>query len=134
MLGKMDIHLKRSDLVLDGRNVIDNNSDKVIISERICLENKGKSSQVLKNELENLLSAKVALVPDPGCTTGHADGIVAFIEDDVLLIGDYGDAVYCGAVEVAVKNVFPEVKTFRLPCGIPGRQSGLSGNRQIQAH
>ena len=60
-----------------------------IISERVFLEIKGKKATVLPNELENLLAAKVAFIPDPEDTTGHADGIVAFVEDNVTFIGDY---------------------------------------------
>lgn len=123
-LGKMDVQLEHSELVLDGGNVV-NNGNKVIISERVLHENKGKTAEVLQKELENLLAAKVAFIPDPKDTTGHADGIVAFLEGDVVLIGDYGDDEYYKAVEVAVKSTFSEVETFRLPCG---KQDGSSGN------
>ena len=125
VLGKMDIQLNRNEIILDGGNVVDNNCNKAIISERVFLENKGKTPTVLQNELENLLAAKVAFIPDPEDTTGHADGIVAFVEDNVLLIGDYGDEKYYNSVEYAVKSVFPEVETFRLPCS-----SDSAGNRQ----
>ncbi|XP_028397166.1 uncharacterized protein LOC114520986 [Dendronephthya gigantea] len=119
VLGRnMDISLKSSDIVLDGGNVVDNNSNKVIISERIFVENKGKSRHVLQQEIENLLAAKVAFIPDPEDTTGHADGIVAFIEENVLAIADFGDEdEYYRDVEVAVKSAFPNVETFRVPCG-----------------
>ena len=132
VLGKIDVKLKQSELVLDGGNVVDNNNNKVIISERIFLENKGKTPKVLQNELENALDAKVAFIPDPEDTTGHSDGIVAFLEDDVLLIGDYGDEEYYKDVEVAVKSVFPEVHTFRLSGGEPDNtSSGIKPERHI---
>lgn len=117
-LGRLDTFVERSDIVLDGGNVVDNNKNKVIISERILSENKGKSKSALKGDLENLLNSKVAFIPDPEDTTGHSDGIVSFIEDDVLLIGDYDDLEYYNAVEVAVKSEFPDLKTVRLPCKI----------------
>ena len=125
VLGKMDVQPNRNEIILDGGNVVDNNCNKAIISERVFLENKWKTPTVLQNELENLLAAKVAFIPDPEDTTGHADGIVAFVEDNVLLIGDYGDEEYYKSVEYAVKSVFPEVETFRLPCS-----SDSAGNRQ----
>ena len=129
VLGKMDVQLELNELVLDGGNVVDNNENKVIISERVLLENKGKTAGVLRKELENLLAAQVAFIPDPEDTTGHADGIVSFIEDNTLLIGDYGDEEYYKAVEVAVKSTFPGVKTFRLPCG---KMDCSSGNNTEQ--
>ena len=128
-LETMDVQLEHSELVLDGGNVV-NNGNKVIISERVLHENRGKTAEVLRKELQNLLAAKVAFIPDPEDTTGHADGIVAFLEEDIVLIGDYGDEEYYKAVEVAVKSTFPEVETFRLPCR---KQDGSSGNKQQPA-
>jgi agmatine/peptidylarginine deiminase len=133
VLRKMDIQLNRDEIVIDGGNIVDNNRNKAIISERIFAENKGKTPHVLKSELENLLAAKVAFIPDPEDTTGHADGIAAFVEDNVLLIGDYGDEEYYNSVEYAVKSVFPEVETCRLPCGCCDNEStstDSSGNKQ----
>lgn len=126
-LGKLDVSVTKSDVVLDGGNVVDNNKNKAVISERVLTDNKSKSKSALKNELENLLHSKVAFIPDPEDTTGHSDGIVSFIEDDVLLIGDYNDSEYYDAVEKAVKCEFPDLETVRLPCpsGVP---RGASGN------
>ena len=125
-IGNLDVSVTKSDIVLDGGNVVDNNRNKAIISERVLADNKSKSKSDLKNELENLLHSKVAFIPDPEDTTGHSDGIVSFIEHDVLLIGDYNDSEYYNAVEKAIKSEFPDLETVRLPCpaGVPRGASG----------
>ena len=104
VLQKMDTQLNRNEIILDGGNVVHNNCNKAIISERVLLGNEGKTPTVLQNELENLLATKVGFIPDPEDTTGHADGIVAFVEDNVLLIGEHGDEEYYKSVECAVKS------------------------------
>ena len=115
-LKNIGFQVTHSDIVLDGGNVVDNNWDKAIISERILEENKGKTKKELKMALQNLLNMTIAFIPDPDDTTGHSDGIVSFIEDDVVLIRDYNDPDYYNEVESSIKNTFPSVETIRLKC------------------
>lgn len=116
VMTRIGVKLEQVNISLDGGNVVDNNCDKVVISERIFVENKSYG-KYLKNDLEDALDAKIAFIPDPEDTTGHSDGIVAFIEEDILLIANDGDEKYYKEVETAVKTTFPNVKTVCLPCG-----------------
>eukprot|EP00112_Aurelia_sp_Birch-Aquarium-sp1_P024880 Seg8036.2 transcript_id=Seg8036.2/GoldUCD/mRNA.D3Y31 product="putative agmatine deiminase" protein_id=Seg8036.2/GoldUCD/D3Y31 len=59
---------------------------------------------------------KVAIIPDPRDTTGHADGVVSFIDTNVLLIGDYCDAKYYKEVKEAVEEAFPDLIIIKMPC------------------
>jgi agmatine/peptidylarginine deiminase len=118
LLKNLGIKVTHSDIVLDGGNVVDNNWGKAIISERILEENKGKTKQELQSALENLLNMSIAFIADPDDTTGHSDGIVSFIEDDVVLIGDYNDPEYYTDVENSIKTAYPDVKTVRLGCKV----------------
>ena len=115
-LQNLGIKVTHSDIVLDGGNVVDNNWDKAIVSERIFDENKGRTEKELKIALTNLLNMSIAFIADPDDTTGHSDGIVSFIEDDVVLIGDYNDPNYYNDVERSIKTTFPGVRTVRLKC------------------
>ena len=72
--------------------------------------------QSLKRELEKQLGMKVAIIPDPRDTTGHADGVVSFIDTDVLVIADYCDAAYYKLVKDAVEEVFPYLTIIKMPC------------------
>ena len=58
----------------------------------------------------------VAIIPDPRDTTGHADGVVSFIDTNTLAIGDYCDDKYYTAVESAVLEKFPHLDIIKLPC------------------
>jgi agmatine/peptidylarginine deiminase len=79
----------RSEIVLDGGNVV-KWTDKVIMTEKVLDENPG-SGRKLKAELERLLEAdRVILIPpEPGDVTGHADGIVRFVDDNSVVVNDY---------------------------------------------
>ena len=59
---------------------------------------------------------KVAIIPDPRDTTGHADGVVSFIDTNTLAIGDYCDDKYYHAVEDAVAEKFPDLNIIKVPC------------------
>lgn len=116
LLASFKIPVQESNLFLDGGNVVDNGKDKAIVSDRFFYENQKVSEKVLTRELEQQLGMKVAVIPDPEDTTGHADGVVSFIDDNVLLIADYCDAVYYKLVADSVKEVFPDLKIIKLPC------------------
>ncbi len=105
-----------NDLILDGGNVVDNAKDKAVVSDRFFYENKRIREAELERKLERSLGMKVAIIPDPEDTTGHADGVVSFIDTNVLLIADYCDAEYYKMVDDSVKEAFPDLKIIKLPC------------------
>ena len=80
----------KSKIILDGGNVV-RRKDKVIISERVKSDNPTWQVKDLHNELERLLKAEVLWIPDHGekrDMTGHADGLVRFLDDSTLLVND----------------------------------------------
>jgi agmatine deiminase len=77
-----------SDINLDGGNVIRWNT-KAILTDRIFDENEHMDPFKLLNELEHILQAEVIIIPQyPGELTGHADGLIRFINRDTVLIND----------------------------------------------
>ena len=111
--------LQHSNLVLEGGNIVDNGVDAAITTERPYDDNTNISKAQLVRELESDIKMKVAVIPDPLDTTGHADGVVTFVEEDVLLISlfDDADAVdFYNAMETAVLSVFPNLTIVPLPC------------------
>ena len=75
-----------SSINLDGGNVL-LCEDRAIISDRVFTENPGYSDkQQLIAEIGELLEAKVIVIPaQKGDMTGHADGMVRFVNRDTLL-------------------------------------------------
>ncbi len=81
-----------SDIVLDGGNVI-RGDDWVICTDKIFTENPRYTRTALVSELEELLEARVIIIPRfPGDFTGHADGIVRHYSADTVLVNRYHDS------------------------------------------
>lgn len=87
---QIDILPKKSNIVLDGGNVI-RTTDKVIMCDKIFSENPTIQENNLIKELEQLFEVdKLIFIPtDPSDEIGHADGMVRFYNNDTVLINDY---------------------------------------------
>ena len=81
-----------SDINLDGGNVVFSPSRKtVIISERVFAENPHCEQDELIQQLEELLMAKVILIPalpPAEDMTGHVDGMVRFLDEHTVIGND----------------------------------------------
>ena len=117
--GRNITYLSNEQLIEDGGNVVDNHFGKAILSERF-FENSNfsniKPRQKLIEALEKSINASVLFIPDPGDTTGHADGAVSFIEPDTLLIAEYASRTSYTTLKNLTNIKFPDVKVVRLPC------------------
>ena len=78
-----------SDINIDGGNVV-NWENKVIISDRIFDENPEYSDRTkLIDKIEELLEVKVIIIPQINTDyTGHADGMVRFVDENTILGND----------------------------------------------
>lgn len=118
--------LQRSDLVLEGGNIVDNGVHAAITAARTYDDNPDMTEEEFVQELEATINRKVVVLPDPQDTTGHADGIVTFVEEDVLLISLFDDPDgpgYYSAMKTAVLDVFPNINVVPLPCYIKKSES-----------
>jgi len=81
---------KHSKLIIDGGNVIRSN-DKVIMCDKVFKENPTINEKELIKQLKDIFEIdKLFFVPwDKSDFTGHADGMVRFIDSDRVLINDY---------------------------------------------
>ena len=80
-------NLVYSDINSDGGNVVLSPSkETAVISDRIFTENFKYSSAELVQKLENLLESRVIIIPSlRSDMTGHADGMVRFIDENTAL-------------------------------------------------
>lgn len=80
----------KSTIVLDGGNISFCNS-AAIITERIFKDNEGYPKEKLVNEIVELLELKeLTFVPPlPYDVTGHADGMIRFIDEKTVLLNDF---------------------------------------------
>lgn len=79
------------DLILDGGNVV-KCRDKVIMTEKVFFENKGKSRKAIRQMLEDAFQCDIIFLPwDRHEIFGHSDGIVHYIGDNRVLMTNYAD-------------------------------------------
>ena len=85
-----NFHKKDSPIILDGGNIV-KSKNKVIISEKILGDNKYRSKDTMIKNIKRLLNIEdVILIPRlPYDETGHADGMVRFINDHKLIYSDF---------------------------------------------
>ena len=97
----------KSSLIVDGGN-ISRTTDKVIMCDKVFHENKKIPEKELINQLTTLFEVdKLFFVPwDIYDFTGHADGMVRFIDNDTVLINDYSkeDPKFQRAFRMALHN------------------------------
>ena len=97
----------KSKIILDGGNVT-RTTDKVIMTDRIFIDNPDYKRKVLIKELLNLFQVdKLFLIPEqPKDFTGHSDGMVRFIDEETVIINDYKleKTDFRRAFEIAIHN------------------------------
>ena len=80
-----DIDAEPSDINLDGGNVL-LCDDRAIISDRVFSENKDWNREKLVSELSRLLECEIIIIPaENDDMTGHADGMVRFVNRNTIL-------------------------------------------------
>lgn len=91
-LRSIGIEAQKTDIILDGGNVIKCN-DCVIMIDKIFKENEHKYTKTaLIDNLENFFACEILFLPwDKFETYGHADGLVRYISDDKVLLTNYHD-------------------------------------------
>ncbi len=89
---QIPVKVTYSDINLDGGNVVFSHSkEKAIISDRVFAENPECTENEILSELENLLEAKIIIIPSlKSDMTGHADGMVRFVDEKTVIGNDTG--------------------------------------------
>lgn len=76
-------------LVVDGGNALAGRG-RVIFTDKIYRENPGRKRSEIRKMLEAAFQAQVIIIPkEPYDPIGHADGVVRFVSDDVVVINGY---------------------------------------------
>lgn len=103
----INIDTHKTNIVLDGRNVT-RTTNKVIMTDRVFIENPTYERKQLIKELHGLLQVdKLYFVPEqPGDFTGHSDGMVRFVDENTIIINDYTreKVWFQRAFEIAIHN------------------------------
>lgn len=80
------------DLVLDGGNVV-KCGDKIVMTDKVFVENKDKSNVEMQRMLEEAFRREVVFIPwdSQGEPYGHSDGIIHYLGDKRVLMTNYAD-------------------------------------------
>ncbi len=104
-----NIDAQFSDINIDGGNVL-LFDDRAILSDRIFSENLNWDKESLINEISNLLECEIIIIPaQKGDVTGHADGMVRFVNRNTILGNKLADEYkYCQ------KGIQKVIETYNL--------------------
>jgi agmatine deiminase len=119
----------KTDIVMDGGNVV-RWTDKVIMTDRIFEDNPKYDRKPLIKKLHELLQVdRIFFVPEqPGDFTGHADGMVRFIDESTVVINDYRqeEEWFYRAFEIAIHNT--GLDCVRIPYNVYNNKSNDHAN------
>lgn len=88
---RQDVEVIDLDLVIDGGNVV-RCGDKIVMTNKVFIENKDKSHHEVQQLLEEAFQRDIIFLPwDREEFMGHSDGIIHYIDDNRILITNYGD-------------------------------------------
>lgn len=111
----------KSNIILDGGNVVDNAAGtRAIVTERILLDNPSLTKMKAKQMLKQLLGVKeVAIIAEaPDDTTGHADGLVMWSMDDKILLIKLDEPTHAQIVK-ELNSSFPGVQIVEIENDVP---------------
>ena len=113
----LPIDVTYSDINLDGGNVVFSpGREKAVISDRVFAENPECTESEILSELENLLEAKIIIIPSlKSDMTGHADGMVRFVDENTVIGNDTGTKT---GLEYKIKKALKKenITVIDFPC------------------
>jgi agmatine deiminase len=119
----------KSKIILDGGNIV-RSRNKVIITERVFIDNPNYERRKLIYELYELLEVeKIFFIPQqPKDFTGHADGMVRFLDEDTILVNDYKNENqdFYRAFENAIHNI--GLNRFIIPYNVDNNKNSYQAN------
>ncbi|WP_116964467.1 agmatine deiminase family protein [Fastidiosibacter lacustris] len=116
LVESIGVAFKKTDLINDGGNFVDDYAGNVVLSDKFLRDNK-LSAQEAKDKLRVLTDAKnIAFIEaDEQGGLEHADGIVSFIDENTLVINSYPqDQAYAEQLKQALKQSLPNVKLYEI--------------------
>lgn len=107
---------KKSGLILDGGNVVDNDAGRVVVTDRFLYDNPQFTKNRAKQKLRQLLNAnEVAIIKEaPGDATGHSDGMLMWADVNTIILHDQPASIKHKIIN-ELKASFPGVKIVIAP-------------------
>lgn len=111
----IDINRINTDLIIDGGNIVRSKSS-IVVTDKVFKENKTLREGEVIAQLKQLLKVdNVYVIPkQPDDYTGHADGMVRFVDDYTLAVIDYSyqNAVWRKKMDAALIKTGLKIVSF----------------------
>ena len=110
------IQRAKTDLMIDGGNIVDDYAGRVITTTRFMEDNE-LSYDDAKQELKQVLGAsQVAILEPDEEVLAHSDGMVSWVDENTLLVNDYSKTPsFRTAVMDELRSSFPSAKIVEVP-------------------
>ncbi|NNP67741.1 agmatine deiminase family protein [Acinetobacter sp. Ac_5812] len=113
---RYQIQRAKTDLMLDGGNLVDDYAGRVITTTRFMEDNELSYNEA-KQELKATLGAiEVAILEPDEEVLAHSDGMVSWVDKNTLLVNDYSKTpAFRTTVMKELKASFPTAKIVEVP-------------------
>lgn len=113
---RYQIQRAKTDLMIDGGNLVDDYAGRVITTTRFMEDNELSYNEA-KQELKAMLGAtEVAILEPDEEVLAHSDGMVSWVDKNTLLVNDYSKTPsFRTTVMKELKASFPTAKIVEVP-------------------
>ena len=124
------IQRNTTNLLIDGGNIVDNYDGRIIITARF-MEDNNLTYEQAKQEIIKLLGAtEVAIIEPDEEVLAHSDGMVSWIDENILLVNDYSnDPSFRTLLMDELQSAFPTTTIIEVPveytANPPGQWDGF---------
>ncbi|OEK05581.1 peptidyl-arginine deiminase [Roseivirga misakiensis] len=124
------IERSKTNLIIDGGNLVDNYNGRVITTTRFLDDNNLTYAEGVAALKQQLGAAEVAIIVPDEEVLAHSDGMVSWFDDNTLLINDYTtDTNLRSQVLNELSSAFPGVNLVEIPVeyasNSPGQWDGF---------
>jgi agmatine/peptidylarginine deiminase len=129
---KYSIKRQHASYLLDGGNIVDNYAGKIITTTRFLKDNSLQYEEGKKILKELLQASNVAIIEPDDEILAHSDGMVAWIDDNILAVNDYSqiDSGFHSMVIDELQHSFPDSKIITVPV-LFDKEKGIDQTRGI---
>ena len=111
------IKRNKSELLLDGGNIVDNYDGKIITTTRFLKDNNLSYAEGKKALKELLNATEVAILEPDEEVLAHSDGMAMWIDDETLLVNNFEEmgAEFRKSILDELEKSFPKAKIIEVP-------------------
>ncbi len=127
----------RSDLILDGGNLVDNYAGKVITTSRFLTDNNLTYADGKQKLIELLGVQEVAIIEPDEEVMAHSDGQVMWLNENTLLVNDYTSSFGADYRERLINELttsFPGTTIIEVPVQFGDGACGINVNSVLTKH